>query len=923
MKRGTLALVFVFLLASACTAKEIVVTSTADAGQGTLRWGLQTARLGDVITFDASAFPTEAPSTIYLQSQLTITRQGITIDASSAGVILDGSRIPLVNGFNYGLLIPSDNNIVMGLQIVNVSGAGIGISGGHNMIGGARSIGTGPIGQGNLLSGNGMGIDLWGAGRDNIILGNLVGIQADGVTPWGNDCRGIWVEDGSSGTRVGPENVVAFNGCAGVEVSGTGAYGITITRNSIYDNSGTDILVWDRANRGLEPPEVTLVDGQGGVVQGLSCAGCLVEIYSATAEGSLVFEGQATADSSGRFLHEIGGPLESQQILATATDGEGNTSSYCRGSSSTEPAFLEGNRYTVPVPDTLDLQARANLLVRAIAASTEPTARYAVYESPDLWCKPPVMRGPIQFSGKYTEGLLLARLITGNLDNFEVDRTWREDLLSQICAQGTALVHGIDGGRLLAWFARYYEAAQDPLLDPLVECVLENLTEGIVWQDEYCYFPDGDGGMPVGWEGTYDGWTLQGLVQLCRVTGDEDMLKIAEGLARYLKDHARVLGESGEFLARQGSELRNSLHFHHNANALVAVAEYAALTGDLEYADLATRGYEWARALGSPVTGFFPEYIGNPPDDRTEVTCETCCTADMILLALLLSTGTEADYWDDVDRYLRNQFAEMQMLDAEWVKGLTAIAPKEPLLPGETREDVAQRCIGTFASWASLNDFYGLVGTEGTTFCCTGNATRAIYFVWERMLEYEDGVLRIHLLLNRASEWADIDSYIPYEGRVDIRVKVGCALEVRLPEWAKIAEATCAINGVGHELAIQDRYVILPHTDEGDLVTLAFAIPERSVRESVGGERYELLVRGNTVVSVSPSGKWYPLYQRAAYRGPVQWVLRERFVLGEDAVGDVFGRPEELQTQDRDGDGVPDDEDWCPDYPGSELMHGC
>jgi hypothetical protein len=43
----------------------------------------------------------------------------------------------------------------------------------------------------------------------------------------------------------------------------------------------------------------------------------------------------------------------------------------------------------------------------------------------------------------------------------------------------------------------------------------------------------------------------------------------------------------------------------------------------------------------------------------------------------------------------------------------------------------------------------------------------------------------VNLLLNRASAWADLDSYIPYEGRVDVRVKRDCELAVRIPEWVK------------------------------------------------------------------------------------------------------------------------------------------
>ncbi|MBN2048191.1 MAG: right-handed parallel beta-helix repeat-containing protein, partial [Anaerolineaceae bacterium] len=72
----------------------IAVTSAENAGPGTLRQALETAQPGDTITFDPAVFPLDNPRVISLTQELPpIQRGSITIDASGAGVILDGARI--------------------------------------------------------------------------------------------------------------------------------------------------------------------------------------------------------------------------------------------------------------------------------------------------------------------------------------------------------------------------------------------------------------------------------------------------------------------------------------------------------------------------------------------------------------------------------------------------------------------------------------------------------------------------------------------------------------------------------------------------------------------------------------------------------------------------------------------------------------
>ena len=130
---------------SVATAGVCTVVSTADSGAGTLRQCMMDAAPGDTITFDPGVFPPASPATIAITSgPLPDLDDGnVTVDASDAGVILDGNATPA--GAN-GLNIASAGNAVRGLQIVHFPNYGLYLSGNaqSNVIGGDRAVGTGP-----------------------------------------------------------------------------------------------------------------------------------------------------------------------------------------------------------------------------------------------------------------------------------------------------------------------------------------------------------------------------------------------------------------------------------------------------------------------------------------------------------------------------------------------------------------------------------------------------------------------------------------------------------------------------------------------------------------------------------------------------------------------------------------------------------
>jgi hypothetical protein len=316
-------------------ARTLQVTSTADSGPGTLRQALLEAQNGDTITFDPTIFPPDHPVSIAVTSELPWLSQGdVTIDASNAGVILDGS---MAGGeWTPGINIDSEGNRIQSLQIIHFTGAGIVLRehAAHNIIGGDPTTGSGPLGQGNLISDNSDGIALYGA-SNNTILGNLIGTDASGTDPWPNRGAGVFLQDGARGNVIGPNNVIAYHNDTGIDIRSADSTGNTFTRNSIHDNLPEGIRLTVETGGAPIPPVIFDFDLQAGIAAGATCPTCVVEVFSDDGSEGETYEGSITANQNGAFSLSTGSPFTGPVLTATATGPDGSTSAFSTPTSGT------------------------------------------------------------------------------------------------------------------------------------------------------------------------------------------------------------------------------------------------------------------------------------------------------------------------------------------------------------------------------------------------------------------------------------------------------------------------------------------------------------------------------------------------------------------------------------------------------------
>ena len=134
--------------------------------------------------------------------------------------------------------------------------------------------------------------------------------------------------------------------------------------------------------------------------------------------------------------------------------------------------------------------------------------------------------------------------------------------------------------------------------------------------------------------------------------------------------------------------------------------------------------------------------------------------------------------------------------------------------------------------------------------------------------------MRVNLLLNRASPWLDVLSYLPYEGKVVLDIKDATKVAVRMPEWCNPMDVQVIVGSQPRRTLIEGHLVRVAWLNKGDKVTLTFPVPERVVHQVIGEIPYKLTLRGSNVVSIEPKGIAFPLYEK---QPTGKFVRRTRF----------------------------------------------
>jgi hypothetical protein len=147
--------------------------------------------------------------------------------------------------------------------------------------------------------------------------------------------------------------------------------------------------------------------------------------------------------------------------------------------------------------------------------------------------------------------------------------------------------------------------------------------------------------------------------------------------------------------------------------------------------------------------------------------------------------------------------------------------------------------------------------------------------VWDSILTKEGDLIRVNLLLNRISPFLDIDSYLPAQGKVVLKIKNAPAVMLRLPAWCEPAQVQISVSGMSRSPAVIRRSIYLDQLNPGDQVVITLPLPDETVTRLIGDLPFRLTLRGSNVINIEPKGTALPLY---THHPTGSLVEKERFL---------------------------------------------
>ncbi len=398
-----------------------------------------------------------------------------------------------------------------------------------------------------------------------------------------------------------------------------------------------------------------------------------------------------------------------------------------------------------------------------------------------------------------------------------------------------------------------------------------------------CYFPAGMGAVKQDGTPVANAWNQQPapivapLVNYYFATGDKEALEFArayaEGMLAGLQPGGIRIQADGTVAGHFESDGVTWPHSHATMHAMWGVAELGLASGEPRYTDIVRKVWDWMLSRGTG-TGWFPAGPAN---------CnETCCISDMMSVAALVARAGQAEYFDFVERYLRNYISNLQFIVApefeSYYRTLNQAAGEEKIKAGL---EELRKFQGGVIGGSGLNDFENDLLGRASGFemfgCCAPEGMRAIHTTWanviDRLGESRLGPagVYVNMSFSRPSKWGQVVSFFPDCGRLTVRASpAGAGVKddffLRPPHWAPREQVRAFVGAKAAPVKWSGAYVRFEAVKPGEELTITY--PLIGFTHEAGGQwkkrapgvKLTFQWLGNMVTAADPPAKHTPLF---------------------------------------------------------------
>ncbi len=322
-------------------------------------------------------------------------------------------------------------------------------------------------------------------------------------------------------------------------------------------------------------------------------------------------------------------------------------------------------------------------------------------------------------------------------------------------------------------------------------------------------------------------------------------------------------------------------HNHVQMHAIRGFAQFAYLSGEPRYLSWVKAVYNYYRKWALD-TGWLPE-IRSWDEHCTH--SETCLNGDMFETELWLALAGYDELWDQIERDLRNYFNIMQFELTEdllkWFKTVHSNKSEEQIAESVK---ILHDLEGGFISAITPNDYIFEVNEGATHFgmvdyndkkivfdmmgCCPPEGMRSVYYAWKNAQHSNENGVTVYIPVDSETDSAKVETNLPNEAKITVTMKISAPLKVRVPTWVDRKSVSLIVNGKEANFIFggtANNYICTEKLKCGDIATVEYTLVDFYQKVTVNyhglePKDYTYHWVGNSVASVTPNGKYMPLY---------------------------------------------------------------